>query len=592
MNIFGADAKAILAAVSSSQAIIEFSLDGKIITANENFCRALGYQLSEIQGKHHSMFCDPTYVASPEYKQFWADLGAGRFDSREYKRISKTGQEVWIQASYNPVFSGGKPYKVVKVATDITAQKLKSAEDAGKIAAISRAQAMIEFTPTGEILTANDNFLTTLGYSLSEIQGKHHAMFCEPSYTQSPDYQRFWQKLAGGEFFSEEFKRIGKGGKVVWIQASYNPIFDMNGRVFKVVKFATDITDRVRSVDDVAVGLTALAEGDLTARIERPLIPGLDRLRLDFNNSLDKLQAAMATVGENTNAIAAGSKEIQAASDSLAKRTEQQAAAVEETAAALEEITQTVTDSSKRADEAGSLVARTKAGAEKSGEVVKSAIAAMGQIESSSREISNIIGVIDDIAFQTNLLALNAGVEAARAGEAGKGFAVVAQEVRELAQRSANAAKEIKALITTSGEQVRNGVSLVGQTGKALEQIVSEVQDINSNVIAIVEASREQATGLQEINKAVNAMDQNTQQNAAMVEETTAASHSLARESETLRNLLAQFRFGQHSSNTVTLARPDARPVASPARKLMAKVARAATGGAATAQAQESWEEF
>ncbi|SSC67780.1 unnamed protein product [Ciceribacter selenitireducens ATCC BAA-1503] len=592
INIFGTDAKAILAAVSSSQAIIEFGLDGKIITANENFCRALGYQLSEIQGRHHSMFCEPTYVASPEYKQFWADLGAGRFDSREYKRISKTGEEVWIQASYNPVFRGGKPYKVVKVATDITAQKLRSAEDAGKIAAISRAQAMIEFTPTGEILTANDNFLKTLGYSLSEIQGKHHAMFCEPSYTQSPDYQRFWQKLSSGEFFSEEFKRIGKGGKVVWIQASYNPILDMNGKVFKVVKFATDITDRVRSVDDVAAGLTALADGDLTARIERPLIPSLDRLRLDFNNSLDKLQAAMATVGENTNAIAAGSKEIQAASDSLAKRTEQQAAAVEETAAALEEITQTVTDSAKRADEAGSLVARTKAGAEKSGEVVKSAIAAMGQIESSSREISNIIGVIDDIAFQTNLLALNAGVEAARAGEAGKGFAVVAQEVRELAQRSANAAKEIKALITTSGEQVRNGVSLVGQTGKALEQIVSEVQDINNNVIAIVEASREQATGLQEVNKAVNAMDQNTQQNAAMVEETTAASHSLARESDTLRNLLAQFRFGQHSSATVSIARPDARPVASPARKLMAKVARAATGGAATAQAQESWEEF
>ncbi|NML75846.1 PAS domain S-box protein [Rhizobium sp. S-51] len=592
MTLFGSDAKAILAAMSKSQAIIEFDLSGNILTANENFCRALGYELSEIKGKHHRMFCDPAYTATQEYKDFWASLAAGRFDAREYKRITKTGKDVWIQASYNPVFSGGKPYKVIKFATDITAAKLKAAEDAGKLAAVSRAQAVIEFTTTGEVLTANDNFLNTLGYSLGEIQGKHHAMFCEPAYTQSADYQRFWQKLAAGEFVAEEFKRIGKGGKVVWIQASYNPIFDMNGKVFKVVKFATDVTERVRSVDDVAVGLTALADGDLTVRIDHPLLPSLDRLRIDFNNSLDKLQATMSTVGDNTNAIAAGSREIQSASDDLAKRTEQQAAAVEETAAALEEITQTVSDSSKRAEEAGSLVARTKAGAEKSGEVVKSAIDAMGQIEASSREISNIIGVIDDIAFQTNLLALNAGVEAARAGEAGKGFAVVAQEVRELAQRSANAAKEIKALITTSGEQVRNGVTLVGQTGKALEQIVTEVKDINLNVIAIVEASREQATGLQEINKAVNAMDQNTQHNAAMVEETTAASHSLAREAETLRNLLAQFRFGQHSSNTVTVARPDARPVASPARKLMAKVARAATGGAATAQAQESWEEF
>ena len=583
------DSKSILTALGRSQAIIEFSLDGTILTANENFCRTLGYSLSEIKGKHHRMFCEPAYVASPEYREFWASLGRGQFDSREYKRIAKDGSEIWIQASYNPVMRGGKPYKIVKFATDITARKQKSAEDSGKLEAISRVQATIEFTPTGEILTANENFLKTLGYSL--IVGQHHAIFCEPDYTRTEDYRKFWQTLASGQYVAEEFKRIGKGGKVVWIQASYNPIFDANGRVFKVVKYATDVTERVRAVDELAHGLTALANGDLTARIDNPFMPALEKTRVDFNASIEKLHQAIRTVNTNTEAIAAGSSEIRTASDSLAKRTEQQAAAIEETATALEQITQTVSNSSKRAIEAGQMVGRTKAAAERSGDVVKKAIGAMDQIENSSREISNIIGVIDDIAFQTNLLALNAGVEAARAGEAGKGFAVVAQEVRELAQRSANAAKEIKALITTSSGQVKNGVDLVGETGKALEQIVSEVQDINLNVIAIVEASKEQSTGLLEINKAVNALDQNTQQNAAMVEESTAASHSLAREAATLRSLVAQFRIGQHSSHIIHQARPDAPPVASPARKLMAQVARAA-GVGASAKAQEGWEDF
>ncbi|SMC77455.1 PAS domain-containing methyl-accepting chemotaxis protein [Rhizobium sp. RU36D] len=596
LSAFAPDAQAILAAVSKSQAIIEFDLQGNILAANENFCSLLGYKASDIIGKHHRIFCDQAYTQRQEYRDFWAQLARGTFDAREYKRITRDGKEVWIQASYNPVSRGGKPYKVVKFATDITAAKLRCAEDAGKLEAICRVQASIEFTPSGEILTANENFLTTLGYTLPEIKGKSHAMFCDQDYIKSEDYRAFWRKLSGGEYVAEEFKRIGKGGKVVWIQASYNPIFDMNGKVFKVVKYATDITERVRAVEDIAVGLEQLSGGNLMVSLDKPFIPSLERIRTDFNNAAEKLCRAMSVVGENTGAIASGSTQIQSASDQLAKRTEQQAAAIEQTAAALEEITQTVSDSSKRAAEAGSLVAKTKTGAERSGEVVTKAIGAMGQIENSSKEISNIIGVIDDIAFQTNLLALNAGVEAARAGEAGKGFAVVAQEVRELAQRSASAAKEIKTLITTSSEHVRNGVALVGETGKALQQIVVEVQDINRNVSAIVEASREQATGLAEINKAVNAMDQNTQQNAAMVEETTAASHSLAREAETLRNLVSQFRFEQHSSATVKLARvdtkPAARPVASPARALLAKVARATTGAVATAQAQESWEEF
>ncbi|EMS95681.1 methyl-accepting chemotaxis protein [Agrobacterium tumefaciens str. Cherry 2E-2-2] len=553
--------------------MIEFDLSGRILTANDNFCRALGYELSEIIGKHHSMFVEPAFVKSADYKAFWAKLAAGNFDQQQYKRIGKGGKEVWIEASYNPVMRRGKPVKVVKIATDITAQKLKVAEDAGKIEALSRAQAIIEFTPTGDVLTANENFLSALGYSLSEIQGKHHSMFCEPSYTASPDYRNFWKMLAGGDLMADEFMRLGKGGRKVFIQASYNPIFDMNGRVFKVVKFATDVTTRVENVEQLAGCLNSLADGDLAQQIEKPFIPSLERLRTDFNAASDKLKRAMATVADNARAISAGSSEIRTAADELAKRTEQQAASVEETAAALEEITTTVKDSSRRAEEAGQLVARTREHAEHSGEVVRDAIGAMDQIETSSREISNIIGVIDEIAFQTNLLALNAGVEAARAGEAGKGFAVVAQEVRELAQRSAKAAKEIKTLITSSGSQVQSGVSLVTKAGSALHEIATQVHDINTNVVAIVEAAREQSNALGEINKAVNSVDQGTQQNAAMVEEQTAASHSLAREAAALFELLEHFRFDD-SGRTQAFAGQVHQPSVAPVAKQSTRAAQ------------------
>ncbi|WP_213014964.1 MULTISPECIES: methyl-accepting chemotaxis protein [unclassified Rhizobium] len=355
------------------------------------------------------------------------------------------------------------------------------------------------------------------------------------------------------------------------------------------------------AVDELAKGLGQLSDGNVAYRITAPFAAHLDRLRGDFNNSLAKLNEALVSVGKNARGIDAGANEIRSAADDLSKRTEQQAASVEQTAAALEEITTTVKDSSNRAEEVGHLVSKAREGAEKSGNVVRQAVTAMNEIERSSGEITNIISVIDEIAFQTNLLALNAGVEAARAGDAGKGFAVVAQEVRELAQRSAKAAKEIKALITTSGEHVRSGVNLVGETGRALEVIVGEVQEINRHITAIVESSREQSVGLQEINTAVNTMDQGTQQNAAMVEQSTAASHSLAKEAASLNQLISRFNLASSDSNSwtaptqgapVRAASTASRPAPSPARALGRKIAGAFGGGASAAAAHSNWEEF
>ncbi|MEW9612906.1 PAS domain-containing methyl-accepting chemotaxis protein [Shinella sp. S4-D37] len=444
-------------------------------------------------------------------------------------------------------------HKLLSVARDNEEQARTEADKAtglvataldaqGKIAAISRAQAVIEFTPEGEILNANENFLSTLGYQLAEIAGRHHRMFVEPAYQQSPDYAEFWHRLRSGEFVAEEFKRIGKGGRDVWIQASYNPIFDKDRNVIKVVKFATDITGRVHAVNEIGAGLGQVAAGNLTCEITEPFIPALDTLRRDFNNSVETLRSALQTVAQNASSIDGAAGEVSSAANDLAKRTEHQAASVEETAAALNQITTTVSNSAKRAEEAGSVVTRTRASAEKSGAIVQQAVTTMGEIERSSRAIGSITDMMDEIAFQTNLLALNAGVEAARAGEAGKGFAVVAQEVRELAQRSASAAKEIKALIAKSDQEVKSGVTLVAETGEALQTIIADVQEISGHVLAIVEASREQSTAIGEINTAVSSIDQGTQQNAAIVEETSAASGSLASQAEQLKALLANFR--------------------------------------------------
>jgi methyl-accepting chemotaxis protein len=544
------DLLAQIAALHKVQAVIEFSLDGTILTANDNFLHALGYSLDEIKGKHHSMFADAVYAGSAEYRAFWAKLGRGEFDAGQYKRLGKGGKEIWIEASYNPVLDAkGKPYKVVKFATDITAAKLRAADFEGQLAAVSKAQAVIEFTLDGTILTANENFCKTLGYTLDEIKGKHHSMFADAAFAQSGEYRAFWAKLGRGEFDAGQYKRLGKGGKEVWIQASYNPIMDMSGKPFKVVKYATDITEQVKfaeqmklTVEEASELAAAATAGDLTKRISMDGKTGtLESLSNGVNDLINIMATVVSSVKGAAEEVSRGADEISQGNTNLSQRTEEQASSLEETASSMEQMTSTVKQNADNAGQANQLAVAARDQAEKGGAVVSKAVKAMTEINDASKKIADIIGVIDEIAFQTNLLALNAAVEAARAGEQGRGFAVVATEVRNLAGRSATAAKEIKALIQDSVKKVDEGSSLVTQSGVTLEQIVASVKKVTDIVAEIAAASNEQSAGIEQVNKAVMQLDELTQQNAALVEQATAASQSMAEQARGLNESMQRY---------------------------------------------------
>jgi methyl-accepting chemotaxis protein len=538
-----ADYSGQIEAIGKSQAVIEFNMDGTIIQANDNFLNTMGYQADEIKGQHHSMFADTEYKNSGEYRQFWEKLNRGEYEAGEFKRIGKGGKEIWIQASYNPIMDlNGKPFKVVKYATDVTEQKLRNADFAGQIEAIGKSQAVIEFNMDGTIIQANDNFLNTMGYRADEIKGQHHSMFADTEYKNSHEYRQFWETLNRGEYQAAEYKRIGKGGKVVWIQASYNPIMDLNNKPFKVVKYATDITGRKNAVNEIKRVLLCLSDGDLTTSIEEKFEGEFQELGDAINSFVSELRDTISQIKAAANTINEASTEIAEGNADLSSRTEEQASSLEETASSMEELTGTVRLNSENANQANSLASEASTVAIEGGETIQKVVTTMASINESANKISDIIGVIDGIAFQTNILALNAAVEAARAGEQGRGFAVVASEVRTLAQRSANAAKDIKELISDSVSKIENGNVLVNQSGETMEKVVTSIKRVNDIMSEIAAASAEQATGIDEVGKAITQMDEVTQQNAALVEEAAAAAESLQSQAVQLTERVASFK--------------------------------------------------
>ena len=604
-----------LDAIGKAQAVIEFNLDGTIITANDNFLNTMGYTLEDVQGKHHRLFVSEGERNSQAYAQFWGKLSDGQHMGGEFRRIAHSGKDVWLQATYNPIFDPeGKPFKVVKYATDITTAKLQAADYSGQLAAINKAQAVIEFNLDGTIITANDNFLTTMAYQLGDIQGKHHRLFVSQQVSNSRDYQQFWEKLNRGEYVAGEFTRLARGGREIWLQASYNPIMGPDGKAFKVVKYATDITagklkeredalakttytdefQRVANalqlghlvergnvailrqdyaevmtglngVIDVIVApvnellkqLETMATGDFTAYVTGEYAGDHARLKDALNKSLDALNDILNQVQTTTKTVNTGAMQVSDSSQSVSQGATEQAAALEEITASMTEMGAQTKQNADNAGKANLLANTARKDAESGSHQMEDMVVAMAKIEDSSKKISKIIKVIDEIAFQTNLLALNAAVEAARAGVHGKGFAVVAEEVRNLAARSANAARETTEMIEDSIDKVKLGSTIATKTSSALTQIVEGVSQVNDLITDIAAAGTQQAQGIAQVNQALGQMDQVTQQNTANAEESAAASMLLLNQAKEIQDVLSRVTIKQPKEEALNSLSPE-----------------------------------
>ncbi|MFQ1003165.1 PAS domain S-box protein [Modestobacter sp. SSW1-42] len=549
----GAEARGKVAAIERAQAVIEFDLSGRVLTANQNFVDTMGYPLSEIRGKHHRMFCEPGYAASGEYAEFWERLGQGHYESGEFRRRDREGREVWLQATYNPILDdSGRVVKVVEFATDVTRVKRQNAEFTGKVTAIERAQAVIEFSLDGTIITANSNFLDALGYTLAEVQGKHHRIFCDPVYTGTEAYREFWEKLSSGDFHTGEYRRIHKNGRDVWIQATYNPILDDQGRPFKVVKFAFDVTAaklrsaeieaRVNAVDRAQAVIEFDLEGNVLAANDNFLrTMGYSRREVvghhhsefcdddyirspEYRDFWIRLGAGevlagrfhrkgkygrdvhiQATYNPILDLTGQPFKVVKFAYDVTAdvERERRIALGTKEMTASVRHLSASIEDIARSSQTATGLAAETQDNARQGVEALRASLEAIALIQKSSNSITEIVRVMGEIANQTNLLAFNASIEAARAGEHGVGFSIVAGEVRKLAERSFTASQQIGKLIEESAERVSQGSEVSKRAENAFERIVSSVTRTNETILSISESTHQQQAASREVDELI-----------------------------------------------------------------------------------------
>lgn len=546
-------------AINAATAYIEFNSDGTVIKANDLFLKTLQYTHEEVEGKHHRIFCDSAYSASREYEQFWTNLRNGVPQVGEFRRKSKFGADVWIQANYTPVKDEkGNVIKVIKLANDITQQKLRNMDYQGQLEAIGRSNAVIEFNMDGTVITANDNFLRTTGYSLNEIKGKHHRMFVTPEYARSPEYRELWDALNRGEFFVGTYSRVNKRGDDIYLQASYNPIVDNEGKPVKVVKYALDMTEVIRVIK-------SMSRGDLSLRCDTTVDNG--GLTAEINKTLDNLSSVLGNISQ-------GSDVVSKSSDLLQKKTDEMKRNTTEVASAISQMAKGAQDQASRTDESSKLINHVMSSAndmERKANVINKAaerglessnqgmktikvlVSNMDGIKDSAgqtaqsisiltkrtEEIGRTLNVITDIASQTNLLALNAAIEAARAGDAGRGFAVVAEEIRKLAEDSRKSAVEIEKII---GDVQKD----TNAAGKAIEIMESSVKEGNKSTVEaelifkeIAKSSDETFSSSKEIQEAtliqkesIGVVVKNFEQIVVVSEETAAGTQQVASSSQ------------------------------------------------------------